>query len=312
MTCNSILSAWSGWQRIAAVLSLGLLFAVGCNNTPRVVQSWKDPSLTGPMTFKKIMVIATHPDVLTRKAAEDELVRQIGPDRAVPADQILTDADRKDIEKIKAKVKQSGVDAVVASSIGTVTSHGAAQRDINPYSYDSFWHNYDNDIGAPDRTETPGYASRIVSVRTQIFSTASEKMVWEGVTELSNPQDLRTGVADVVKAVRKQFAKSICWNKPGLKFKRLSLRINRLAWIGAMPHRTRIKFCGITRAEDAVAAAEAGADAIGLFLHGESRRLISREVARQIIAALPPFVTPVGLFVDAHSNCLRKLPTTLD
>src|SRR4051812_27514224 len=106
MTCNSILSAWSGLQRIGSVLSLGLLLAVGCNSTPRVTESWKDPSVTGPFQFKKIMVIATHPDLLTRKAAEDELVRQIGPDRAVPADQILTDAERKDIEKIKAKVKQ--------------------------------------------------------------------------------------------------------------------------------------------------------------------------------------------------------------
>jgi phosphoribosylanthranilate isomerase len=75
--------------------------------------------------------------------------------------------------------------------------------------------------------------------------------------------------------------------------------------------RTRIKFCGMTRVEDAVAAAEVGADAIGLFLHGNSPRLIDRETARQIIEALPPFVTPVGLFVDAPPELIIELATDL-
>lgn len=64
----------------------------------------------------------------------------------------------------------------------------------------------------------------------------------------------------------------------------------------------RIKICGITRVEDAVAAAEAGADAIGLVFYAKSPRAVSILQARQIIAALPPFVTTVGLFVDA-SRC---------
>jgi phosphoribosylanthranilate isomerase len=63
--------------------------------------------------------------------------------------------------------------------------------------------------------------------------------------------------------------------------------------------RTRIKFCGMTRVEDALAAAEAGADAIGMVLYANSPRRIARDLARQIVAALPAFVTPVGLFVDA-------------
>ncbi|MNE27744.1 N-(5'-phosphoribosyl)anthranilate isomerase [compost metagenome] len=64
----------------------------------------------------------------------------------------------------------------------------------------------------------------------------------------------------------------------------------------------RIKICGITRVEDALAAAEAGADAIGLVFYPKSPRAVSVHQARAIIAALPPFVTTVGLFVDA-SRC---------
>jgi phosphoribosylanthranilate isomerase len=63
--------------------------------------------------------------------------------------------------------------------------------------------------------------------------------------------------------------------------------------------RTRVKICGITRVEDALAAAQAGADAIGLVFYEGSPRQVTVDQAAQIVAALPPCVTVVGLFVNA-------------
>ncbi|MEJ2180538.1 MAG: phosphoribosylanthranilate isomerase [Gammaproteobacteria bacterium] len=62
--------------------------------------------------------------------------------------------------------------------------------------------------------------------------------------------------------------------------------------------RTRVKICGITRAQDAIKAVEFGADAIGLVFYGKSPRAVSIDDARAIIQKIPPFVTVVGLFVD--------------
>ena len=65
------------------------------------------------------------------------------------------------------------------------------------------------------------------------------------------------------------------------------------------PHRTRIKICGITRSADALAAAEAGADAIGMVFYPQSPRFVTVQQAQAIARALPPFVSTVALFVNA-------------
>ena len=66
-----------------------------------------------------------------------------------------------------------------------------------------------------------------------------------------------------------------------------------------MTQRTRIKICGLTREADVDAAVEAGADAIGFVLYDKSPRHVTLSRAAELAERLPPFVTPVGLFVNA-------------
>jgi len=62
--------------------------------------------------------------------------------------------------------------------------------------------------------------------------------------------------------------------------------------------RTRVKICGMTRVEDVQAAAQAGADAIGLVFYPPSPRFLSLDWARQLAGEVPPFVSTVALFVN--------------
>ena len=70
---------------------------------------------------------------------------------------------------------------------------------------------------------------------------------------------------------------------------------------------TRVKICGITRVEDALTAARSGADAIGLVFYQRSPRHVDIAQARQLADALPPFVTVVGLFVDAEAAYVHEV-----
>jgi phosphoribosylanthranilate isomerase len=71
--------------------------------------------------------------------------------------------------------------------------------------------------------------------------------------------------------------------------------------------RTRVKICGITRVADGVAAARAGADAIGLVFWSGTPRVVTIEQAKAIAAALPPFVSVVALFVDPEPAHVRSV-----
>jgi phosphoribosylanthranilate isomerase len=70
--------------------------------------------------------------------------------------------------------------------------------------------------------------------------------------------------------------------------------------------RVRVKICGIARPEWALVAAEAGADAIGVVF-ADSPRRVTAEEARAIVRALPPWVTPVGVFADAPPEEILRL-----
>lgn len=71
--------------------------------------------------------------------------------------------------------------------------------------------------------------------------------------------------------------------------------------------RTRVKICGITRAEDAQAAARAGADAIGMVFYPPSPRCLQPEQARELARAVPPFVATVALFVNPPAGAVRAV-----
>ena len=70
---------------------------------------------------------------------------------------------------------------------------------------------------------------------------------------------------------------------------------------------TAVKICGITRVEDALAAARLGARALGFVFHADSSRNVAPQRAADIVRGLPPFITAVGLFVNADAGDVERV-----
>jgi phosphoribosylanthranilate isomerase len=71
--------------------------------------------------------------------------------------------------------------------------------------------------------------------------------------------------------------------------------------------RTRVKICGITRAQDAVAVVDAGADAIGLVFYEPSPRAVTLQQAQEIVRTVPAFVSVVALFVNPEPSLVQEV-----
>lgn len=69
----------------------------------------------------------------------------------------------------------------------------------------------------------------------------------------------------------------------------------------------KVKICGITNADDAAAAVDAGADALGFVFYAKSPRCVDAPLVKRIVAGLPPFVLPVGVFVNEDAKKVRDL-----
>ncbi len=75
--------------------------------------------------------------------------------------------------------------------------------------------------------------------------------------------------------------------------------------------RTRVKICGLTRSQDVQAAVQAGADAVGFVFYPPSPRAITAEQVAKLLEFVPPFVQPVGLFVDVNETELLEILKTV-
>jgi hypothetical protein len=173
----------------------------GCSSA-EIKNTWRNPDFAGPIQFKKVAAVAMHQDGTVRRVAEDEMVRQIGADRAVAAYTLLDDSDLQDIDKMRSKFQAAGID-------GAVTMKLIDKRNETTYVPGSPSYGFYDYYGGNRYLGTPGYVvnDTIATVETRIYSVSDGKLLWSCTSETFNPSDIRQNIADIAKAVGEELRK---------------------------------------------------------------------------------------------------------
>lgn len=183
------------WLALApAVLALAL---GGCASTA-IVTAWSDPALAR-VPFGKVLVVFQHADGALRHDLERTMAAEIR--NAVPAHAIFRDDEVRDIERVKSRVREHGFDSAVVMRIVSVereVSYVPGRLHVVPAYYHGLWGYWGHGWRS---VYEPGYmrSDRVVSIATNVYGVADDKLVWASQSETFNPASLRTAVAEVVR-----------------------------------------------------------------------------------------------------------------
>ena len=198
-------------KNVAYALVFGAmgLALVSCGASTSLKNSWRDPSVTGPLEFNKVLVAMVTKDGSTRRTVEDDVAQRITANRkveAVPSYTILLESDLQDKEHARQIVEQAGFDGAVMLRVVGVDKETTYVPGTYPSPYYNFWGYYDY---AWPAVYDPGYmqTDTIVNIETMVYSIKDGKLVWTGTTESFNPSDLDDLVEGIGATVSQEMTK---------------------------------------------------------------------------------------------------------
>jgi len=178
---------------VAAMLALG-----ACATSTTLTSTWAEPS-AGPLDYKKILVAFQSPDKNRRGGAEVRMKQRIPG--AMSSNTVFLQGEERDIERVKARIRELGFDAVVVmrvvgvdkSQVYVPPSSYTTATDYNMYGYwQTGWvHVYD-----------PGYTKEttVATVETLLYQVDGEKLIWVSRGQTLNPKDVPGSIDEIIDA----------------------------------------------------------------------------------------------------------------
>jgi hypothetical protein len=188
-------------SRLVLTVLVTALAMAACASSGRLLQSWKDPSLE-KLDFDRVVAIALVEDGPTRRLAESEMARIVGAN-AVPGSQVIPEEELRDIDKVKARVKDAGFDGAITMRLVDVETEIRDEQDPLPTAYYTFW-GYYGFVTIAERGPAALALDSKLQIEVNIYSLESEKLLWSGTTETMQPRLLETLVKDVADLVSKR------------------------------------------------------------------------------------------------------------
>jgi hypothetical protein len=182
------------------VLTVALLASAACT-TDRLLTSWTEPSVR-KLEFNRVVAMALTNDGPTRRLAEGEMVRIIGPN-GVASSQVLKKEDMGDVEKVRGKLASEGFDGAITMRLVDVHTEVRTARDPVPSAYYQVW-SYYGLYWIADRPPDYWTAEQTIQVEVNIYSLKDGKLLWTGISETARPRLVETAIKDVADVVRRR------------------------------------------------------------------------------------------------------------
>jgi hypothetical protein len=181
---------------------LSLLLAtllLGCAST-ELNTTWKDPDTTGPLSFKKVVVLVLNSVPGERRAQEDELVAQIKKTPALPSYTLVSDSDLGNRDLVKRKIIESGADG--AAVVRIIDARNEATYIPGTYNY---W-NAGTGYGA--YYNSGQYViNTIVRAEVSLYSVPEGKLLWAGSSKTTDPENAKDFAMKVAHAAAAELKK---------------------------------------------------------------------------------------------------------
>jgi hypothetical protein len=177
-----------------------------CLAPTNLTASWKAPGTT-QVRFNKVFVAAQSPDMTRRRAMEDILVKRIG--NATPSYSVLTEAEVKDPNLVKAKLASGGFDgAVIVRFVGTEkqTTYVPGTAYWGPAPYGGMYGYWGYGWGA---AYSPGYLTTdtVVTLESNIYDVAKESLIWSSRSETISPGSINELMQSVIETTVREMRK---------------------------------------------------------------------------------------------------------
>jgi hypothetical protein len=187
-------------MRVSLIVTtlVALVGLAACMAPTNLTASWKAPGTT-QVRFNKVFVAAQSPDMTRRRAMEDILVKRIG--NATPSYSMLTEAEVKDPNAVKAKLAAGGFDgAVVVRFVGTEkqTTYVPGTAYWGPAPYGGMYGYWGYGWGA---AYSPGYLTTdtVVTLESNIYDVAKESLIWSSRSETISPGSINELMQSVIE-----------------------------------------------------------------------------------------------------------------
>ena len=182
---------------------LALAAVVASCATTEMTNTWTDPAAKGA-ALSKVAVVCLTKDPGLRRQGEDSAAAQLRQKgaQAVASYQLTGDADLKDREAVKAKLKAAGIDGVLVMRMTGVSEQVTAVD--GPYgTFDGYYDYAGGAVFAPGYLET----DTIVHVVSNLYDLNKDKLIWSGTSKTFDPASASQFMTDVSKAVAKSLQK---------------------------------------------------------------------------------------------------------